>query len=148
MEKVKRKVKILLIDDDEMMRVYFRDIFWVHGGNNIYDIKMTSSLEEAEKILNDEKERPDTIFLDVLMSSSKNGGSAPAYQMARSLEFISKIKGNKDLSNINVIIYSGQKEDYLKEAVKGLGINGYLVKGELMPREIVAFTDKIHGTNN
>jgi DNA-binding NarL/FixJ family response regulator len=148
MEQVKKKVKILLIDDDEMMRVYFRDIFWVHGGNNIYDIKIASSLEEAEKILSDDKERPDTIFLDVLMSSKYKDGNAPAFQLARSLEFISKVKNDKNLSHINVVIYSGQKEDYMKEAAEGLGVNGYLVKGELMPKEIVAFTDKIHGTNN
>lgn len=148
MEKDKKKIKILLIDDDEMMRLYFRDVFWVHGKGDVYDIKMASSLEEAEKIVTDENERPDTIFLDVLMSSKKNGGSAPAYQMARSLEFISKVKSDKKFSNIKVIIYSGEKEDYLKEAAQGLGVDGYIVKGELMPREIVSFTDKIHGTNN
>lgn len=144
-----KKIKILLIDDNEMMKVYFRDIFWIHGKNDIYDIKMVSSLEEAYKILDDKKERPDTIFLDVLMSpSGLTNKCAPAYQMARSLEFISKVKNNKELSNINIVIYSGQKEDYLREAAEQLGINGYLVKGELMPKEIVSFTDKIHGTNN
>ena len=149
METEKNRIKILLIDDDEMMRIYFRDIFWIHGKGDIYDIKMASSLEEAEKIIKDKNERPDTIFLDVLMSSSKeNKNKASAYQMARSLEFISKIKNDKDLSNINIVIYSGQKEQYLKEAASELGIAGYLVKGELMPKEIVSFTDKIHGTNN
>ena len=137
-----------MVDDDEMMRIYFRDIFWIHGKGDIYDIEMVPSLEEAEKKIHNENERPDTIFLDVLMSSKGKKGTAPAYQMARSLEFISKIKKDKDLSNINVIIYSGQKEQYLKEAAEELGINGYLVKGELMPKEIVSFTDKIHGTNN
>ena len=147
MDKDKKKLKILLIDDDEMMRIYFRDIFWIHGRGDIYEINMVPSLEEAEKIVSDEKTRPATIFLDVLMSS-KNKGKAPAYQMARSLEFISKIKNNKDLCKINVIIYSGQKEQYLKDAAQELGIDGYLIKGELMPKEIVSFTDKIHGTNN
>ena len=148
MENEKRKVKILLIDDDEMMRIYFRDIFWVHGVNCVYDIKMVASLEEAEKMIEDKTARPDTIFLDVLMSSCGNKGKAPAYQIARSLEFINKIKKNKDYSNINIIIYSGQKEEYLKEAAQELGIDGYLVKGELMPKEVVSFTDKIHGINN
>lgn len=147
MEKEKKKIKILLIDDDEMMRIYFRDIFWIHGRGDMYDIKMVPSLIEAEKILKDEKERPDTIFLDVLMSSKFSGKNVPAYQIARSLEFISKVKNNKELAHINIIIYSGQKEEYLKEAARELGINGYLVKGELMPKEIVSFTDKIHATN-
>ena len=147
MDKNKNRRKILLIDDDEMMQIYFRDIFWIHGRNDFYEINMVSNLEEAEKIVRDVKTRPDSIFLDVLMSSNKKGG-APAYHIARALEFISKIKNDKELSKINIIIYSGQKEQYLKEAALELGIDGYLIKGELMPREIVEFTDKIHGTNN
>ena len=137
----KKKIKILMVDDDEMMRIYFRDIFWIHGKSDLYDVKMVSSLAEAEKEVQNESSRPDTIFLDVLMSSK---GSAPAYQIARSLEFINKIKKDKNLSNINIVIYSGQKEQYLKEAALELGINGYLVKGELMPKEIMTFIDKIH----
>ncbi len=148
MEQEKKKVKILLVDDDEMMRIYFRDVFWIHGRSDSYDIKMVSSLDEAEKIIEDKETRPDSIFLDVLMSAKGNKGATPAYQIARSLEFISRMKKNKDFSGINIIIYSGQKEQSLKEAASKLGIDGYIVKGELMPKEIIAFTDKIHGTNN
>ena len=77
-----------------------------------------------------------------------SNGNIPAYQMAHSLEFISKIKKDEILRKINVIILSGHKEEYLKEATKNLGIDGYLIKGEFMPKEIISFTDKIHGTNN
>ena len=145
MEQAQKKIKILLIDDDEMMRIYFRDIFWIHSKNDAYDVKMVSTLEEAEKVIADATTRPDTIFLDVLMSSK---GSAPAFQIARSLKFIDKVKKDKNLSNINIVIYSGQKEQYLKEAALQLGIDGYLVKGELMPREIMNFIEQIHESNN
>jgi len=145
MEQAKKKIKILLIDDDEMMRIYFRDIFWIHSKSDDYDVNMVSTLEDAEKIVQDENTRPNTIFLDVLMSAK---GSAPAYQIARSLKFIDEIKKNKDFRNINIVIYSGQKEQYLKEAALQLGISGYLVKGELMPKEIMNFIDKIHESNN
>jgi len=90
----------------------------------------------------------DTIFLDVLMSSKGTGCSAPAYQMALSLNFISRIKKDKNFSNINVIIYSGQKDEILKEEALKIGVDAYLTKGEIMPKEIIAFTDKIHGHNN
>ena len=143
-----KRVKILLIDNDEMMKIYFRDIFWIHGKSDCYDITMASSIEEAEKLVEDENTRPDTIFLDILMPVKGNSGNIPAYQMAHSLEFISKIKKDVILRKINVIILSGHKEEYLKEATKDLGIDGYLIKGELMPKEIISFTDKIHGTNN
>lgn len=148
MENTQKKIKILLIDDDEMMRIYFRDIFWIHGKSNKYEITMVSTLEKAEAVLKDPNTRPDTIFLDVLMSSKNAGCSAPAYQMALSLGFISRLKKNKDYSNINIIIYSGQKEEILKEQALKLGVDGYLTKGEIMPKEIILFTDKIHGTNH
>jgi DNA-binding NarL/FixJ family response regulator len=148
MENTQKKIKILLVDDDEMMRIYFRDIFWIHGKSNKYEIIMVSSLEKAEDLLKNPDTRPDTIFLDVLMSSKGAGCSAPAYQMALSLGFISRIKKNKDYSNINIIIYSGQKDEILKEEALKLGVDGYLAKGEIMPKEIILFTDKMHGTNN
>ena len=44
MDKDKKKLKILLIDDDEMMRIYFRDIFWIHGRGDIYEINMGNFL--------------------------------------------------------------------------------------------------------
>ena len=140
----KKKVKILLINNNEMMCVYFRDIFWIHGKNDNYDIKIVSSLDEAEKIIQGEDTRPDTIFLDVLMSSNKKGDLS--HQMNYSIEFIDKIK--KNFPDIKIIICSEHRDLSIEKAVSKLGVNGYLVKDELMPKEIVHFTDKIHGTNN
>jgi DNA-binding NarL/FixJ family response regulator len=144
----KKKIKILLIDDDEMMRIFFRDIFWIHGKNDCYEISMAASIEEAEKIIQDENTRPETIFMDIFMSSTKKGSDASSYQLNKSLEFIGKIKKDQNYSNIKIIIYSGQKYQALEEAVMKLGVNEYLIKGELMPKEIISFTDKIHATNH
>ncbi|MEI7765027.1 MAG: response regulator [bacterium] len=144
----KKKIKILLIDDDETMSIYFRDVFWIHGKGDIYNVATVPSIEEAEKIIENKNERPDTIFLDILMSSKGKKLGDKAYQMSHSLDFINKIKKNKDLADINIIIYSGQREKYLKQILEGIDVDGYLIKGETMPREIVAFADKIHGTNN
>jgi DNA-binding NarL/FixJ family response regulator len=142
------KRKILLIDDDEMMRIFFRDIFWIHGKDDTYDISMASSLEEAEKIIENPTTMPDIVFLDLFISSTIKGHSASVYQVARSLEFISRIKSNKKLSGIKIIIYSGQKDKSTEEAVLKLGASGYLIKGELLPKEIISYVDKINGTNN
>jgi DNA-binding NarL/FixJ family response regulator len=145
--KKNKKIKILLIDDDEMMRIYFRDVFWMHSKNNNYEVLMASNLDEAQKMIEDKETRPDSIFLDVLMSTNK-GNTTPAYKIARSLEFISKIKKDKELSNIKIVLYSGHKEQAITDSCEKLGIDGTITKGELMPKEIVAFTDKLHGTNN
>ena len=142
-----KKVKILLIDDDEMMRIYFRDIFWIHSRKIQYDVIMASSIKEAEELINDKETRPDSIFLDVLLST-KGGKNTPAYQIARSLEFISKIKKDKEFSKIKIVLYSGHREQAINDSCVRLGIDGCITKGELMPREIIDFTDKLHGTNH
>lgn len=146
MEKDK-KIKILLIDSDEMMRIYFRDIFWIHGRSDTYEVNMASSLVEADQIILNKETRPDTIFLDVIIPVSGENNS-PKEEIHRTLSFVEEIKKNPELSNTRIIIYSCQKEKSIEDEFNKLGVDGYIIKGELMPREIIAFTDKIHGSNN
>ena len=49
METQIKKVKILFIESDEMMRIYFRDIFWIYGRNDTYEVTTAASFVEAEK---------------------------------------------------------------------------------------------------
>ncbi|MFA6586306.1 MAG: response regulator [Candidatus Paceibacterota bacterium] len=142
-----KKIKILLIDSDDMVRIYFRDIFWVHGRSDTYEITMASSIEEAEKKIIDKETKPDTIFLDVMMTSP-GGRSGNDEQIKKNLSFVERIKKDKDMSSIKIIIFSNKKEESIKEEASKLGADGFLVKGELMPKDIIDFTDKIHEHNN
>ena len=142
-----KKIKILLIDSDEMMRIYFRDVFWIHGRSDTYEISMVSSLEEAEKTITDKDTKPDTIFLDIMMVSS-GGRSSGDEQIKKNLSFIERIKNDKELSSVKIIIFSNKKEESIKDEASKLGVDGFFTKGELMPKEIIDFTDKIHERNN
>lgn len=141
------KTRVLLVDDDEMMRILFRDIFWIHGRSDTYDVTMVSSLSEAEEKLMDKEVKPDIIFLDMMLPI-KGDDNSPNKQIERTCSFINKVKKEKDFSHIKIIIYSGQKEESIKNEVCKLGVDGYLIKGEIMPKEIIDFTDKIHESNN
>ena len=143
---IQKKIKILFIDSDQMMRIYFRDIFWIHGRSDTYDVTIASSVEEAEKQVLDKDTRPDTIFLDIVMSSSSSSGADE--QLKKTLAFIEKIKKDTELSSIKIVIFSNKKEESVKEEAEKLGIDGFLEKGELMPKEIIDFTDKIHECHN
>jgi CheY-like chemotaxis protein len=59
---IKKIIKILLIDDDEFIRMLIKDIFWVHGKGRC-QIYAVSSIKEGEEIL--KKENIDLIFLDL-----------------------------------------------------------------------------------
>ena len=147
METESKKIKILVIDSDEMMRIYFRDIFWIHGRSDTYDIAIASSIDEAEKKISDKDTRPNTIFLDVMMPAAGKQNSTDE-QIRKNLSFIEKLKQDKSLSCIKIIIFSNRKEESIKDEVLKLGVDGFLEKGEMMPQEIIDFTDKIHECNN
>ena len=147
MGKIQNKIKILLVDDDEMMRIYFRDIFWIHGRSDTYDVTIASSIKEAESILENKETKPDTLFIDLMMSVNGEDNS-PDAQINRTLSFIKKLKEDKDSSKIKIIIYSSRQDEAIKDEVNKIGVDGYLLKGEFMPKEIIEFTDKIHNESN
>lgn len=139
------KIKILLVDSDEVNQIYFKDIFWVHGRNKIYDIDFTESLSEALVKIDNKKTRPNTIFLDIILEKENNDFDK---QLNKVVSFIENVKMNKDTANIKIIIFSDKEEKYIRKKFPDIKIDGYLKKGELMPKEIIDYTDKIHGTNN
>ncbi len=141
------KNRILLIEDDEMMRIYFRDIFWIHGRSDIYEVVLASNYDQAIYFIEDSETRPNTVFLDVTIPEKGKDNSVEE-QINRSLSFVKKIKSNKKYSDIKIIIYSSYNDNELESKFKEEGIDGYLIKGQMLPKEVIAFTDKIYGFNN
>lgn len=142
-----KKCRILLIDDDEMNRIYFRDIFWIHGGLDTYDIFSTNSIKDAEALIEKEETRPHVIFLDTLIveKGSKNDIES---QIKRSYNFVSDIKKKNKFSDLKIVIYSSQRDKKIEKQFKKIGVDGFLFKGELLPKEIIAFTNNIYEFNN
>lgn len=141
------KIKILLVDDDETTQIYFKDIFWVHGKNKIYDVEIVHSLEEAQKKIDNVKTRPNTIFLDIILESTDKNNNLDK-QLEKTVSFIENIRKDEKNSDIKIIIFSGQSEKYIRKIFPLIKIDGYIKKGEMLPKEIIDYTDKIHGTNN
>lgn len=137
-----KKIRILIIDSDEISRIYFRDIFWIHGRNNQYEVLIASNLEEADKIILNKDTCPDTVLLDITMSKKSH---ISAFDITDCVSFVSKIKNNKELPAMKIIIYSGHKIDSLKDNFEKVGIDGFLTKGENTPKEIISYIDKVHG---
>lgn len=147
MDNKEKKIKVLLIDNDKMMSIYFRDIFWVHGHNDRYEVSVVSSLLEARNKITEEITCPDIIFLDAMIPTEGENCNSESH-IKKSLEFIKEIKSDPKLSKINIIIYSGHIHKSLEKEAYKLGINGYIIKGEFTPKEIINYTDKLHGSNN
>lgn len=135
------KTKILLVDDDEMIRIYFRDVLWIHGLESKCEITIVGSVAEAEKIINDPQKRPQIIFLDLVMPIEKDGRKIVSPEAG--FKFLKKIKADENLKKIKVIIFSSHSEESLKEKAKRLGAEDYIVKGTHLPKELAGEIEKI-----
>jgi len=120
-----KKYKILLIDDDAMTRILFRDSFLIYGKNE-FEVYTASNFEEAEQYLKESK--PDLIFLDLILKDEH--GEKP-----KGLEILKTLKSNPEYKDINVIVYSGY-EELGKEAMQ-YGALKFLTKGIFLPKELV-----------
>ncbi len=135
------KIKVLLIDDDEMIRIYFQDIFWIHGLDDKYELTVVNNIKKAGDIIDNPSTKPNIIFMDLVMPIEKDGRIITTPEAGLSL--LEKIKNNEQLKKIKIIVFSGHDEESIKNKVKELGAENYLIKGGSLPRELVEFINKI-----
>jgi len=135
MDSKHEKLKVLLVDDDEIIRIYFHDIFWIHGFEKDCELTITEDLDQAEAVMADPAKRPDIIFLDLGLPKKVDGRTIidPKY----SFEFTRKIKEDPSLAHIKIFIFSGHSEAEFREEAKTVHADGYIDKGENLVTDIV-----------
>lgn len=136
--------RILIVDDDEMIRIFLRDIFWIHGNAEDYDVQVSGTLEEAEKFITDPEKVPDIVFLDLMVPPSIRAGVASPSHIEGTFEFIKKFKKDPKFSRMRIVVFSGHRDKDIKEKAMSSGADDYLVKGDFMPKEIISFVEKIN----
>lgn len=122
------KKKVLIVDDDK----FLLDMYTVKFGENGFDVVAAlGSLEALAKIK--EGVGPDAVLLDVVMPAMDG------------FELLATIKRDKLALGSKMIILSnlGQPSDIDKG--KELGADGYIVKANSTPSEVVAKVKEIIG---
>ena len=119
--------KIMIIDDEEDMRIYLQTIFRKAG----YETDTAANGEEALQNLGTVK--PDLITLDILMPQ-KSG-----------LKFFETLRNNKTTMNLPVVVVSGVTghSEFFKNE-KNAGPTIYLDK-PIKPGELVARAQELLG---
>jgi two-component system chemotaxis response regulator CheY len=114
-----KKIKILLVDDDQPTREMYVDVFKDSGFEVIEAEDGVEGLDKATA------QTPDAIFSGIIMP--KMDGFA----------MMEALKKNVATSNIPIFISShmGREEDRQKANV--LGAKGFFVKGFITPKEVV-----------
>jgi DNA-binding response OmpR family regulator len=114
-----KKKKIMIIEDDS----FVMDIYQTKLNQEGYEVLLAENGAEALKKL--EKEAPDLVLLDIVMPYIDG------------LQVLKKIKADKKLKDIPVILLTNlsQKED-INEGL-GLGADDYLIKSHFTPSEVL-----------
>lgn len=128
-------MKILLIDDNEIVRLMFSNVFWLHGLDDKYALTTVGSIEEAYVFISNRDTRPDIIFTGLVMPFEKDGRKETSAEAGFSL--LKRIKADHETESIRVIVFSGYNEDEYRTQALSLGAEMYLKKGENMPQDLI-----------
>lgn len=125
----KDKIRILLIEDEEMLANMYEVKFKNEG------FELDKALDGAEGLEKAKTDKPDFILLDIIM---------PKMDGFSVLKALKEDETTKDVP-VMLLTNLGQEEDI--EKGKELGAVGYLVKANITPSEVVAEVKKKLGKN-
>lgn len=129
------KKKILLIDDNEIVRLMFSNVFWLHGLDDKYELNTVGTIDEAFTFIDNSSTRPDIIFTGLVMPFTNDGKKETSAEAGFSL--LRRIKGDQSTESIRVVIFSGYNEEDYRTQAMSLGAEMYLQKGENMPQDLI-----------
>ena len=114
------KIKILIIEDEEMLLNIYATTFQNEGFEVLTATNGAIGLREAFKNL------PQIILLDILLPGGKNG-----------LDVLEELKDNPSTVKIPVMIMSNLADDITVSEGMALGAKGYFPKAQLTPADVV-----------
>jgi CheY-like chemotaxis protein len=133
------KINILLVDDNEVIRIFFKDIFWLHGLEGQFHLEVASGVDEALAILHNEEKKIDVVFLDLVMPLRKDGKEITTSEAGMSI--LREVKGNEKTRHMKVIVFSGYTDKKDIEEAKKNGADMYLAKEEHLPQDLIRIFD-------
>ncbi len=103
-------IDVLMIDDNDLLLEYLTDLFKNHG-------LATHALNDSTKAVDTMvRIRPKLVILDLMMPQLDG------------FTVLKRMRENKSLASIPVIIYTGKSYPIDEKKAKNLGANSYLVK--------------------
>lgn len=120
-------MKILLVDDDAFLRDMYATKFSLSGDT-------VETAEDGRAALARIREQAfDAVIVDMVMPGMTG------------LELLEVIRDEKLAPQMKRVVLSNQGESYDIESAKALGVDGYIIKAESIPSEVV---DKVHAIVN
>jgi len=136
---MEKPIKILSVEDDEFMRIFLKDVFWLHGISNNFQFNVVENIKKAEDCVANPETKPDLIFLDVVLPDHIGG----TLDKEGGLRFLQELKSNPETKNIKVVIFSAYGDKEIKEKALKLGAEKYLLKGENLPQDLIRIAQEL-----
>jgi DNA-binding NarL/FixJ family response regulator len=127
-----KPLKILSIDEDDFMRIFIRDVFWIHGGSQD-ELYVFGNVKKAKEFLEKPENKPNLIFMGLGLPEEDGGKQ----DVENGFRFLKELKSNPETKNIKVIVFSHFADKEIKKKALELGACNFLVKGEHMPQDIL-----------
>lgn len=115
-----KKIKILLIEDDQFLLSMYSTKFEIEG----FEVVSADDGEKGVKAA--ESSAPDIILLDIILPKL-NG-----------FEVLEKLQADSKLKNIPVILLTNLSQKSDIDRGLAMGAKDYLIKAHFMPSEVVA----------
>lgn len=122
--------KIILIEDELGIAELYKTVFEGDG----FEVENILTGSEAEEKINEinkgETEKPDLILLDLILPDISG------------LELLKKLRNVEKTRDIPVVVLSNYSGEDTKKECEDLGIDGYILKIEVTPQELVEIIKK------
>lgn len=132
-----KPITVLSIEDDEFMKIFLRDVFWIHGTKEDIDFSVTDNIQKAKELMKQKK--PDLILLDLMLPKGEVG--EPRKDIG--FDFLEEIKSNPETKDIKVIVFTGFGDKEIRERALQLGADKFLLKGEYLPKELLGVVKEL-----
>lgn len=120
--------KIIIVDDDPFLTNMYSTKFKAAG----FEVQICPSGSDLFTKLKDESvPQPELILLDMILPGMDG------------VEIIKKIREENMAPKTKIVVLSNQNQPSDMEQAKKLGIDGYLVKADMIPSEVVVEVGKI-----
>jgi CheY-like chemotaxis protein len=121
--------KLLLVDDD----AFLRDMYAIKFGDSKFDVHVAETGHQALALIEQSPDF-DVILLDMIMPGI--GG----------IELITEIKESFPKMKAKCIVLSNQGQDSDIAEAESVGADGYIIKAEAIPSDVVKQVVKIMST--
>jgi len=137
------KIKVLIVDESEIVRIYLRDIFWINGFENYCELMSATNLNDAEAIVADPKTRPDVIFLALSLRKKVDGHTH--IDPKNSFAFVRSIKSDPALQHIKVFIISSLLKEQFEKDIAESKVDKYISKDQNLPKDMIPIIKSFTG---